>query len=63
MHAEITFKIPLWDILEERIEGAIRGGYNRAHKHCDTPSEQAIVEEIQRSVMSAFCDLFQDKAE
>lgn len=51
----------LFDILEERMEGALRYGYMRAHKHGTPPAEQLeerIIEEQMREVMNKFYDLF-----
>lgn len=46
-------------ILEECIERGTRRGYARAHKHNDSPSEAAILEEIENSIMSEIYEYFQ----
>lgn len=45
-------------ILEQAIEEGVRRGYTRAHKHVETPTEGAIIEHIEDSVMSAIYEYF-----
>ena len=45
-------------VLEMAIDEAVSYGYNRAHKHTDTPSEDAIVSAIQIAVMNSICEWF-----
>lgn len=45
-------------ILEIAINEGVRRGYNLAHKHNLTPSENVIIETIEESVMSSLYDYF-----
>lgn len=45
-------------VLELAVEDGVKYGYQRAHKHVDNPSEQAIIEEIQASVLSSISEWF-----
>jgi hypothetical protein len=40
------------------IEDGIRLGYNRAHKHTDTPSEQTLKNEIENAITNEICEWF-----
>lgn len=45
-------------ILELAVEDGAKHGWQRAHKHIDNPTEQAIIEAIQASVLSSICEWF-----
>ena len=45
-------------ILELAIEEGVRRGYARAHKHVENPTEGAIIEHIEDSVMSSIYEYF-----
>ena len=55
---EGTVKVRGYNYLSDRVEDAIQFGYNRAHKHTATPSEQQIITEIDNEVMNVLCDIF-----
>jgi hypothetical protein len=63
MKAKITFQIDVYSMLEERIGYAISGGWNRAHKHEDSPSEDSIKGSIQSYVMSAISEVLEPDEE
>lgn len=44
--------------MELAVEDGVKYGYQRAHKHVDNPSEQAIIEEVQASVLSSISEWF-----
>lgn len=52
-----TLRVRLYGVFASRMEEAIAYGYKRAHKHTDTPSSDAVWEEIYNAVMSALCEL------
>jgi hypothetical protein len=52
-----TFKIRLYPLIDETVENGVDYGWNRAHKHTDTPSEEVIKDAIHQAVMSALCEL------
>ena len=45
-------------ILMECIEAGVRRGYRRAHKHVESPQEEAIFESIEDCVMSEIVERF-----
>lgn len=45
-------------ILEMAIEEGVRRGYALAHKHVENPSEGAIIERIEDTVMSQIYEYF-----
>jgi hypothetical protein len=48
----IKFKI--YPLIERIVEEGIEGGYNRAHKHTDTPSETELQQCIAHYIMLGF---------
>jgi hypothetical protein len=59
----VRLRIDPYQLVREAVEGAIRYGYHRAHKHTDNPSEEQVIEAIQISVMGALCDVLDFNAE
>ena len=45
-------------MLELAIEEGVRRGYARAHKHVESPTEGAIIENIEDAVMSQIYEYF-----
>jgi hypothetical protein len=45
-------------ILELAIDEGVRSGYYRAYKHTEDPSPDAIIEQIQETVMSQMYEYF-----
>ena len=52
----IKFKI--YPLIERIVEEGIEGGYNRAHKHTDTPNEATIKQCIEQYIMQGFDEYF-----
>jgi len=44
-------------IVQRAIEEGIAYGYRRAFKHTETPSHEAIKDEIHKAVMSSLCEV------
>ena len=44
-------KLKTYSIIEEAVERGISYGLVRAHKHTDNPSEEMLMQEIERAVM------------
>lgn len=51
-------KVNTYAVLEECIEIGINGGWNKAHKHTDDPSEEYIKEQILHYIMLQVCEKF-----
>ena len=51
-------KVKMYPLIERIVEQGIDAGWNRAHKHTDTPNEETIKNCIHDSIMLAFEDLF-----
>ena len=54
---ETTAKIRLYEVLQRAVDDGIAYGWNRAHKHTDTPAEHLIRGEIYNAVMNSLCDV------
>ena len=51
-------KPKLYHILNIAVEEGVKRGWYRAHKHVETPSEEAVTEAIEDAVMSAIHEYF-----
>jgi hypothetical protein len=51
-------KTDTYNVLEECIEIGINEGWNKAHKHTDTPNEEYIKEQIFYYIMLKVCEKF-----
>lgn len=47
-----------FEIISRAVEEGVNYGWRRAHKHVDTPSEEAILDSIATEVMNAMCEYF-----
>lgn len=47
------------DLIEEEVEGGLRGGWYRAHKHHPAPSAEHIWAEQKKWIMSNFYEAFE----
>lgn len=48
----------IYQLVEQCVETGVTRGYRLAHKHVDSPSEEAIIERITNAVMAEFHDWF-----
>lgn len=48
-----------FQVMEQAVEDGVARGWSRAHKHTEAPDEDAIKNEIIRSVMSEICEWFE----
>lgn len=48
---KITLKINTYNVLEHAIEEGLKLGFNRAHKHTDSPTEEDLLEHQRRAIM------------
>jgi pyruvate-formate lyase len=51
-------KVNTYAVLKECIEIGINGGWNKAHKHTDDPSEEYIKDQILHYIMLQVCEKF-----
>lgn len=46
-------------IIARAVEEGVRMGVHRAHKHTSTPSAEVVIENAEREVMTALCEVLQ----
>lgn len=46
-----------YDLVSEAVESGIAWGWQRAHKHTDTPTEEQVKDQIHRHVMNEICEV------
>ena len=51
-------RIKMYELIEKIVEQGTEAGYNRAHKHTDTPNEATIKQCIEQYIMQHFDDYF-----
>ena len=51
-------KVKIYQLIERIVEQGTEAGYNRAHKHTDTPEEATIKQCIEQYIMNGFDDAF-----
>jgi hypothetical protein len=51
-------KANTYKILQDCIENGIRRGWNRAHKHTDTPEENVVFDRIEDAIMLEINEYF-----
>lgn len=52
-----TVQIDTYKIIARAVEEGINYGWNRAHKHVDTPNEHHIKQEIEQAVLNSLSEL------
>ena len=50
--------VKVYRVLSEAVERGVAYGYNRAHKHTDTPSEEAVKQQVYDAVMQELSEAF-----
>ena len=56
-------KVKMYPLIEQIVEQGTEAGWNRAHKHTDEPSGDALKEHIHRYIMNGFDETFEFKLE
>lgn len=54
----MTLKPKTWKVLQQAVETGVAYGWQRAHKHDDNPSEDAIKQAIEQAVLNEIADWF-----
>lgn len=50
---------PTWECFSRAVDEGVAYGWNRAHKHTDTPTPEAVREAIERAVMDALAEVIE----
>jgi hypothetical protein len=51
-------RVKVYPVLERAVEEGFRRGWHRAHKHTETPTPQAIEDEVTSAIMGDICEVF-----
>ena len=54
-----TIRARVYPLMREAVEAGTAYGWQRAHKHVDDPTPEAIKEAIEQAVMNEICERFQ----
>jgi hypothetical protein len=57
VRVETRVRLKAYSILEDAMSMAVDYGWNRAHKHTDTPTEDGLKGEMLKAVMNGLCDI------
>ena len=52
-------QVKMYPLIERLIDEGIEAGWNRAHKHTDTPIEETIKQCIEQYIMQGFDETFE----
>jgi hypothetical protein len=52
-------KVKMYKLIQEIVESGVNAGYNRAHKHTDTPIAETIKHCIEEYIMNGFDEAFE----
>lgn len=61
MKSEVSgsLKVNIHEVVSRAVEEGVEYGWNRAHKHTDTPDEHAIKAKITDAVMAALYEILE----
>lgn len=59
----MSIQFKSYTLIVRSIETGLKLGYNRAHKHTDTPSEEIMIHEMSRAIMNALEDIIKFEEE
>lgn len=48
----------VYEIMDRAVEEGVVSGWQRAHKHTDTPHAETLKDEIADAVMNSICEVF-----
>ena len=52
-----TVKIKSYEVVHRAVEEGAARGWQRAHKHTETPSQEAVIESVVEAVMGDLCEV------
>ena len=52
-------RIKIYQLIEQIVQTGTEAGYDRAHKHTDTPNESTIKQCIEQYIMQGFDEYFE----
>jgi hypothetical protein len=52
-------RIKIYQLIEQIVQTGTEAGYDRAHKHTDTPNESTIRQCIEQYIMQGFDEYFE----
>jgi hypothetical protein len=53
-----TLHVDVYRVMAMAVESGVAYGVNRAFKHTDSPSREAIVEAVENAVLTELCEWF-----
>lgn len=59
MASKQNIRLNLYHILSRAVEEGASTGVRLAFKHTDIPSQEAIIEAVENSIMCALCDVIE----
>ena len=51
-------QVRTYDVLHRAVEEGFRRGWNRAHKHTDSPAHEQVEDEVISAIMGDICEVF-----
>ena len=51
-------RVKTYEVIARAVEEVIQMGWNRAHKHTNTPDSDHVMESIYNEVMNSVCEMF-----
>ena len=54
---KVDLKLKAYSIVSDAVDSGISYGFNRAHKHMETPNSVDIHEAVLTAVMGSLCDI------
>jgi hypothetical protein len=51
-------RVRAYEVLSRAVEEGVAYGWRRAHKHTDSPGEDAVQQEVVQAVLNELCEYF-----
>jgi hypothetical protein len=52
-----TVKIKIYEVVRRAVEDGVARGWQRAHKHTETPPQETIIENVIEAIMGDICEV------